>query len=38
MACACGADCEGSPKYQKECTGYGALKGRIYWARYLPGL
>lgn len=35
MVCVCGADCEGCPKYQKECDGCDALEGKIYWASYI---
>jgi hypothetical protein len=32
----CGADCTGCPSLNKECQGTcGAIKGKVYWAKYL---
>lgn len=35
MICPCGICCEKCPKFPKECAGCHAIKGRVFWARYV---
>ena len=35
MMCVCGANCDECTRYGNECAGCEAIKGEVFWAKYI---